>query len=185
MKISLDKCQFFKREIEFLGYYISTEGLTPTTAKIQEINEFPELADSKSHERFLRMANFYRKFIPQVEDILLPLTKLIKETHQQQFTDAEKETFSSITNFLNNLTTHFYSDTDITHYYLVSDNSNYAVGAALHHMINNKPVPIGFFSNKLTEKQTKWFTFDLELFATYLVALHFKPQIEARLIQWS
>ena len=41
-------------------------------------------------------------------------------------------------------------------------------------------MPIGFFSQKLSEPQTKWSTFDRELFAAYSSAIHFKSKIEGR-----
>lgn len=73
-----------------------------------------------------------------------------------------------------------YTDSNGTHYPLLSDSSNYGVGAALHQMINDKHVPIWIFSKKLSEKQRKWSIFDLELMTIYLAVLHFKPQIKGR-----
>ena len=47
-------------------------------------------------------------------------------------------------------------------------------------MIDNQPMPIGFFSKKLTLTQRKYSTFDRELLAAYLAVLHFKHLIEGR-----
>ena len=71
---------------------------------------------------------------------------------------------------------------EATHYQLVTDNSSYAVGAALDQIVEDEPIPIGFFSQKLSEAQRKYSTFDRELLATYLAVLHFKPQIEGRIV---
>ena len=67
-----------------------------------------------------------------------------------------------------------------THYQLVTDSSNYAIGAALHQIIDEEPVPIGFNSKKLSEAHRKLSTFDRELTACYLAVLNFKHQIEGR-----
>ena len=67
-----------------------------------------------------------------------------------------------------------------TQYQLVTDSSQYAVGAALHQMIGPNAVPIGFFSKKLSQAQTKYSAFDRELLAAYLAVLHFRHQIECR-----
>lgn len=72
----------FKKEIEFWGHHIGPEGLTSTTTKEHEINEFPEQIHSKSLRRFLGIVNFYRKLAPGVADILLPVTELLKSTHK-------------------------------------------------------------------------------------------------------
>lgn len=50
-----------------------------------------------------------------------------------------------------------YPSSEVTHY-LVLDTSKYAVGAALHQMIGNKPVPIGFFSKKETKQNSPHLT---------------------------
>jgi hypothetical protein len=55
----------------------------------------------------------------------------------------------------------------VHHYHLVTDSYSFAVGAALHQIIENQPYPMGFFSKKLTESQRKYSTFDWELFAAY------------------
>ena len=67
-----------------------------------------------------------------------------------------------------------------TQYQLVTDSSKYAVGAALHQVINGNPVTIGFFSKKLTTTPTRYSTFDRELLAAYLSVLHFRHLIEGR-----
>lgn len=41
-QISLDKCEFFKDNINFLGYNISFKGLIPTKQKLHQIQESPE-----------------------------------------------------------------------------------------------------------------------------------------------
>ena len=71
-------------------------------------------------------------------------------------------------------------DPNATQYHLVTDSSNYAVGAALHQIINGESIPIGFYSRKLSESQKKYSTFNGELLAAYQAVLHFKPQIEGR-----
>lgn len=62
----------------------------------------------------------------------------------------------------------------------MTDSSSYAVGAALHQMIDSQPIPIGFFSKKLSNAQKKYSAFDRELLAAYLAIIHFKHQIEGR-----
>lgn len=58
-------------------------------------------------------------------------------------------------------------DPDAKKYHLVTNSSNYAVGAMLHPIINGDPVPIGFYSKKLSEKQRKYSAFDRELLSAY------------------
>ena len=39
LEISIDKCQFYKSNIEFLGYSASVEGLKPTAQKVEDIKK--------------------------------------------------------------------------------------------------------------------------------------------------
>ena len=62
----------------------------------------------------------------------------------------------------------------------MTNNSNYAVGVALYQMIDNHPIPIGFFSKNLSQTQEKYSTFDRELLPTYLAVLHLKHFVEGK-----
>ena len=151
---SVDKCQFFKDNINFLGYNVSTEGLKPTSQKVEDIRNFLEPTDFKSLRRFLGMINFYRKLIPQAANVLLLLTETIKQNltaKVQKLNPAENESFVAVKYILAMVSVLTHPDPDATQYHLVTDSSNYAVGAALHQIINGDPVPIGFYSKHLSE----------------------------------
>ncbi|UYV66976.1 hypothetical protein LAZ67_4003508, partial [Cordylochernes scorpioides] len=57
------KCEFGRREVEFLGYVISTGGLKPGPRKIKAIEEFPEPKNVHDIRRFLGLTNFFRRFV--------------------------------------------------------------------------------------------------------------------------
>ena len=58
LQISVDKCQFFKDNLNILGYNVNPKGLKPTSQKIKDIRNFPETTDSKSLCQFQGMMNF-------------------------------------------------------------------------------------------------------------------------------
>ena len=78
LQISLDKCEFFKTEIDFLGCTISENGNKPPKSKIEEISNIPKPTDYKGLRRFLGMTGFYRHMIPNYAKIVAPLTELIR-----------------------------------------------------------------------------------------------------------
>lgn len=182
-KICLSKCIFSANELDFLGFHISASGLKPSAKKLNELSEFPQPNDSKSLRRFIGMANFYRKLVPNFSDIILPLTEKIRLNQNSKsltLTKEEIESFENMKKSLSNVTVLAFPSSKANNYQLVTDSSNYAVGAALHQMIDNQPIPIGFFSKKLSQTQQKYSTFDRELLAAYLAVLHFKHLIEGR-----
>ena len=157
LRISLDKCCFLQENIDFLGCNISADGVKPTQRKLYEINDFSEPTDSKSLRRFLGMVGFYRRLVPNFATVVLPLTELIK-THpnakELTLTTEEKQSFSEMKKILSELSALPYPTSAITHYQIVTDSSSYAVGAALHQIIDGQAVPIGFFlRNYLSHKE--------------------------------
>lgn len=183
LKISIDKCSFMQSELDFLGCNISRCGIKPTTAKVQAISEFPQPTDSKSLRRFLGMIGFYRRLIPHFANKVLPLTDLIKHNPNAKtlnFSEEETRAFNDIKTTLAELTALPHPSSHVTHYQLVTESSGYAIGAALHEIVKGEPIPIGFYSKKLSDAQKKYSTFDRELLAAYMSVLHFKPKIEGR-----
>ena len=183
LRISLDKCEFFKRSIDYLGFSISEKGIKVTESKQSQIKEFPLPVDSKDLRRFLGMVNFYRRLIPHFADIVLPLTELIKlnpNSKKLSWPQDAITSFGNIKQALCDAASLAFLNTNASSFQLVTDSSNFAVGAALHQMVDGNPVPIGFFSKKLSDTQKKYSTFDRELLASYLAVLHFKDVIELR-----
>ena len=119
------------------------------------------------------MVGFYRKLIPTFSEIVLPLSERMKLSPKGSLTldKSERQSFNSIIKELNDTSSFAHPEPNCTNYQLVTGSSNYAVGAALHHIVEGNPIPIGFFSKKLTQTQMRYSTF--ELLAAYLSVQHF------------
>ena len=114
---------------------------------------------------------------------MFPLTELIRcnpKAKELKLSEKEISAFNEIKTILCEISALPHPTVGATQYQLVTDSSQYAVGAALHQMIGPNAVPIGFFSKKLSQAQTKYSAFDRELLAAYLAVLHFRHQIEGR-----
>ena len=183
LKISLEKCEFFRDSLEFLGFFITKDGIKPTKKKIEAITSFPEPTESKSLRRFLGVINFYRRLIPNFSSKVFNLTEMMKNNPKSKcfkLNEEAKDDFINIKNELASITALPHPASSATHYQIVSDSSSYAIGGALHQIVDGNPIPIGFFSKKLTEPQRKYSTYDRELLAAFQSVLHFKPMIEGR-----
>jgi len=69
-----DKCEFHSDSIEYLDYVLSPSSLTMFDAKVKTIQEWPEPKKVKNIQSFLGFANFYKHFIFNYSDIVIPLT---------------------------------------------------------------------------------------------------------------
>src|SRR5271168_654575 len=55
-----DKCKFSCDSVEYLGFFLSTDGLTMDPSKVKTILDWPEPRRIKDIQSFLGFANFYR-----------------------------------------------------------------------------------------------------------------------------
>ena len=79
LKIQLDKCEFLRKEVGYLGHIITPDGVKPNPEKIHAIKNFPIPKTQKEIKSFLGLIGYYRKFIPDFAKITKPLTKCLKK----------------------------------------------------------------------------------------------------------
>ena len=97
LKLTIEKCHFGVRQVEFLGRTISSEGVLPQSHKIQNFSNklrFPK--SQKALQRHLGFANYYRNYIPRIAEKLNPFYKLLKAEVPINITSELKETFDSV-----------------------------------------------------------------------------------------
>ena len=91
------KCEFFAKDLEFLGHRISPEGVKPTAERIASIRDAPVPTNKKELKSFLGMLTYNARFLSNVSHALHPLNQLLqqnaiwawKSEHQKAF-DAAK-----------------------------------------------------------------------------------------------
>ena len=77
LALKLEKCTFFKREVDYLGHVISSEGLKPQAQKVAAIKNVPLPKTIHDLQSFLGLVNYYRKFISDYAEICHPLTQML------------------------------------------------------------------------------------------------------------
>ena len=70
------KCEFHTDNTEYLGYCLSPAGLMMAQDKVNIICDWPEPRKVKDIQSFLGFVNFYRRFIYNYSDIVVPLMRL-------------------------------------------------------------------------------------------------------------
>ena len=69
LKLKESKCDFFKKEIHYLGHLISSEGIHPLLEKLDTIHNMSRPKTPKEIKQFLGLCGYYRKFVPRFSDI--------------------------------------------------------------------------------------------------------------------
>lgn len=79
LELNLSKCSFLKKEIEYLGYLVSENGITLCKRHVQAIVEFPQPQNVKEMQGFLGLCNYFRRFIQNFSIKSAPLQVLLKK----------------------------------------------------------------------------------------------------------
>lgn len=182
--INMAKCDFGKTELNFLGFHISKNGLKPLEDQIKVISEFPRPKTVEELRRFLGMLNFYRRHLPKAAAIHSKLNPFLHNARKKDkslipWSDETIEAFEQCKQSLQRAVTLSFPSADAP-ISLMTDCSNTCIGAVLQQREMNSWKPLGFYSNKLSEAQQRYSTYDRELLAIYQAIKHFRPLIEGR-----
>lgn len=69
--VNLEKSEFGKSKIKFLGHIISSNGIEPDPDKLEAIKSFPVPTNKRQVRGFLGLINFYRRFL-HLHDLATP-----------------------------------------------------------------------------------------------------------------
>ena len=90
LKLKIRKCNFFAKEIEFLGYKLNEQGMKMNPEKVKAIKAMPMPTNKRQLQSFLGAVNYYRLFIEQFATIADPLYRLLRKN--VPFTWTEEQT---------------------------------------------------------------------------------------------
>ena len=97
VRIKLEKCEFMKEDMEYLGFDVGYGGRKPASSKMQPLRDMQIRDDPKKglHDvrSFVGACNFYRREIQKFTYSSAPLTDLIKKTTPWRWTAREMECF--------------------------------------------------------------------------------------------
>ncbi|GFX65869.1 retrovirus-related Pol polyprotein from transposon 297 [Trichonephila clavipes] len=203
LTLNKEKCPFARDKLKYLGFVICKELIKTDHSKVKTITEMKLPKKSEEVSKFLGMAGWYQKFIPQYADICEPLYGLKKKGAKFYWSTEAQVPFDKIKRVLieapvlqlPNFTEQFN---------LFTDASGVGIGAVL----NQKHRPIAFASRALnkadrnytvTERECLAVIWALNKFKTYFGSLPVKvitdhaaltkitngKNLSSRMIRWA
>jgi hypothetical protein len=161
----LSKCEFWLREIKFLGHTISQDGISVDPEKVQEVMDWKPPTTVKQIWSFLGLVGYYRRFIPDFSRITKPMTELLKKGVKYDWSQKCEDAFHTLRQHLT--TAQVLAQPDNTKPFEVyCDASGTGLGCVL--MQDNRV--IAYASRALRPHEQNYPTHDLEL-ATVVHAL--------------
>ena len=79
LKINLEKCIFGNKEVSYLGFTLTPEGIKPGKNKLKTIETAKAPADVNTIRSFVGLCNFFRTHIKNFAIIAAPLFKLTRK----------------------------------------------------------------------------------------------------------
>ena len=87
------KCEFWLKEIPFLGHIVSEDGIRVDSAKVTDILNWERPTTVTEIRSFLGLAGYYRRFVKDFSRIAGPLTQLTRKSVKFEWTDKVEASF--------------------------------------------------------------------------------------------
>ncbi|XP_016192201.1 uncharacterized protein LOC107633081 [Arachis ipaensis] len=91
--VVLSKCEFWKKEVKFLGHVVSKGGIVVDPSKVEAVMEWERPTTVTEVRSFLGLAGYYRRFIEGFSRIALPMKKLTRKEVPFVWTSECEESF--------------------------------------------------------------------------------------------
>ena len=167
---NMKKCTFMQKELVYLGFIISEEGLKMDQEKVATILDWPTPRNTFEVRSFHGLASFYKKFIKNFRGIYASIIETLKKENQPFYwTEATERSF----NLLKKKVTkkHVLKLTNFDSLFQVRcDASGTAIGVVL----SQEDKPMAYFREKLNEARQKYSSYDKEFYAIVQSLKHWR-----------
>ncbi|KAL0154173.1 hypothetical protein M9458_050520 [Cirrhinus mrigala] len=178
--LELEKCEFHRPSVQFLGYIITAEGVQMDQGKVSAIQEWPQPLTVKELQRFLGFSNFYRRFIKDYSTIMAPLTSLLRgKPKALNWNPSAREAFQRLKEIFSTAPLLYHPDPELP-FTVEVDASTTGVGAVLSQAVGEPPLlhPCAFYSRKLSSAEQNYDVSNRELLAIKLALEEWRHWLE-------
>ena len=156
LKISSQKCQLFRKELQYMGNTIfikdKTVCIKPLRSRLKTIQKLKPPMPVKGCRHFAGMVNFLSIFCPELQKLLKPIYDLTRKGRQFIWGEEQQLAIEKIKYRLVKPPVLHVPDNK-GRFHLYSDTSKFATGSALYQIQNGKPKLIAHTSKMLPKRQ--------------------------------
>ena len=157
-RANVRKCFFARDSLEYLGYWLTRNGIQPQPKKVEAICRLSAPQNRRQLRHFLGMVNYYRDMWQRRSHLIAPLSALTSKTVPWKWEAEQQEAFEKIKDVISKETLLAFPRFDIP-FHVYTDASNKQLGA----VIMQEGKPLAFYSRKLNHAQKKYTTGEQEL----------------------
>ena len=172
-----EKCSFDKTEVEYLGMFVNRDGIHMDDSKVKAITDWPAPTTVHGIHSFLGLANFYRRFIKDYATLAKPLTDLTQKDKAFTWGSTEANAFASLKTRFTTTPILAYPDNDCQ-FRLETDASDFATGAVLSILKNDKWHPVAFSSHAMSPEERNYPVADKEMLSVICALEQWRHYLE-------
>lgn len=177
LTISVQKSRFCRRQVKYLGYLLTENGLAIDSSKLEPILNYPRPKTVRDVRRLMGLIGFYQKFIKNYSHITTPITDLLKKSKKFKWTDDAERALDELKSVLTSSPVLANPRYDLP-FVIETDASQLAVGVALLQEHPEGKRIIAYFSKKHSSTQRKYAATEKECLAVLLAIENFRHYIE-------
>ena len=184
LKLSPEKCHFFRKSVKYLGHVVSENGVETDPDKISALTTWPRPNNIRELKSFLGFTGYYRRFIKDFSKIAKPLNDLtagyvparknnktksfsnadLKSPFAEKWTSKCEEAFKTLIEKLTTAPILGFANSSLP-YILHTDASLHGLGAALYQQQDGQMKVIAYASRGLSKCERRYPTHKLEFLA--------------------
>lgn len=160
LTLNLQKCEFGKNSVKYLGHILSADGVKPDPSKSEAIQKMPAPRDRKGVQRLMGTVNYLAKFVPEMSTKTAPIRELLKHDVNFQWEKPQEDALKKIKHVLTSQPVLVFFDVKkpVT---ISCDASKSGLGAVLL----QEERPVAYASRSLTNTEVRYAQIEKELLA--------------------
>jgi len=192
LKLKPSKCSLLQKQVHFLGFTVSQEGVGTDPEKVAAIRSWPTPQNLRQSRAFIGLCQYYRRFVPNFSEIAAPLHALTKKGARFYWSPECEAAFTTLKSALSEAPVLALPDDD-SEYILDCDASNRAIGAVLSQVQDGIERPICYASQLYSKHEANYNITRKELLAVvtftkkfrqYLLGRPFRIRTDHAALQW-
>ena len=173
IKLRLEKCNFLKTKVKYLGHQVSRDGISMDPSRYRVIEEYEPPKDKDGLRSFLGLMSYFRSFVPNFSTLAEHLNKLLRKNIKFEWNTFQEESFNKLKQCLLKPPVLKYPDFN-KNFYVATDASSHGIGAALLQESEGKLHPISYASKSLSKSERNYSTSKREALAVVWALRQFK-----------
>ena len=182
-RLSVTKCTIASDKVDYLGHTVSQGIIRPNNENIRGLLNTATPSSPREIFRFLKAAEYYRKFIGNFSSIASPLYKYAPSSQSSSPSNSDFRLSTSKLSAFNRLKQILTHDLVLRlpnfdlPFKIQTDASQHGIGAVLLQTYPEGDRPVCFMSKKLTICQQRWPPIELECYAIVTAIQQWSPYL--------